>query len=101
MTTIKYDMPAVDELAKASAANGSLYKGLEHMAALGRLGEVAEQLGQFAEHVSKSGYVPPARRADYERHDRLAKSVQDHEVARYHRDKAREIRGQLGEEVKR
>jgi hypothetical protein len=96
-TTIKFDGPAIDELAKASAQAGSLYLGLEHMSGLGMLGQVAKEIGQLAGKVEKSGYVPPASREKHDYHDRLAKSVQDREIAAYHRGKAREIRSQLGE----
>lgn len=67
------------------------------MAGAGKLGGLARDFAQLAEQVAKSGYVPPARREKYEYHDKLAKSVQDRELAAYHRDKAREIRQQLGE----
>jgi hypothetical protein len=100
MTTIKTESPALDELAKASANAGSLYKGIEAMASLGKLGQVAKEMTELAETVAKSGYVPPAMREKYDYHDKLAKSVQDREVARFHRDKAREIQAQLGEGAK-
>jgi hypothetical protein len=54
----------------------------------------------MAEAIGKSGYVPPARRDEYDYHDRLAKSVQDRQVAKWHRDQARKIREQVGEEVR-
>src|SRR5258708_17694309 len=99
-TTIKYDSPAIEELANASAKAGSLHRGLEHMAGLGWLGQLAKELADLADQVAKSGYVPPAQREKHDYHQRLAKSVGDRELARYHRDKAREIRAQLGEEAK-
>jgi hypothetical protein len=98
MTTINFESPAIAELASASAQAGSLYKGIEHMAGLGQLGTVAKELARLADEVAKSGYVPSAKREKHEYHDRLAKSANlDKEIARWHRDKAREIRSQLGE----
>lgn len=96
--TVEFNSQAIELLARASADEGSVYKGLGHMAAAGMLGALAADLGKLAEQVQKSGYVPPAKQAEYDYHDRLAKSSGlDRELARYHRDKAREIRAQLGE----
>jgi len=67
------------------------------MASAGKLREIARDFESLADQVAKSGYIPPARQAEYEHHERLSRSIGDREVARYHRDKMREIRGQLGE----
>ncbi len=96
MTTINFESPAIGYLAEASANEGSVFKGLEHVAGKGILGALARELAELAEEVAKSGYVPPAKRAEHARHERLAKSTQDREVAQYHREKAREIRAQNG-----
>ena len=96
-TEISFESEAIDLLALASADEGSVYKGLGHVAAAGKLGTLAADLAALAEQVTKAGYIPPAKRAEYDRHDRLAKSVQDRELARYHREKARAIQAQLGE----
>lgn len=101
MTTIDFNAPALTEFATASASAGSVFRGLEHMAALGLLGQVAKEIAELADKAYDSGYVPPVRRDKYEYHNRLAKSVGDREVAAYHREKAREARRQLGEEGKR
>jgi hypothetical protein len=98
MTTINADCPAIEELQKACAQAHGLYGGIGLMASVGKLREIARDFESLADQVAKSGYVPPAKRADYEYHDKLAKSATlDREVARWHRDKAREIRNQLNE----
>jgi hypothetical protein len=94
---ISFEGEAIEYLAEASANEHSVMKGLEHVAGAGMLGKLAREIDQLAEKVIKSGYVPSALREKHDYHDRLAKSVQDREVAAYHRDKAREIRAQLGE----
>lgn len=99
MTAIEFDAPALTEFAKASADAGSVYKGLEHMAGLGLLGQVAKEIAELAGKAYDSGYVPPAKRDKYEYHARLAKSAGlDRELAAYHRERANEARRQLGEE---
>ena len=95
--TIEFDSEAIDLLARASADEGSVYKGLEHAAAAGILGTLAKDLAALAEQVERSGYVPPAKQAAYAYHDGLAKSIQDREIAAYHRERARAIKAQLGE----
>ena len=95
--TIDFDSEAIDLLIRASADEQSVAKGIGHVAAAGMLGTLAKDFGRLAEQVERSGYVPPARREEYERHDRLAKSVGDREVAAYHRERARAIKAQLGE----
>ena len=96
-TTVSFESQAIDLLARASADELSVYEGLGHVAAAGMLGTLAKDLAALAEQVEKSGYVPPAKQAEYDHHDRLAKSVQDRELARYHREKARAIQAQIGE----
>jgi hypothetical protein len=95
VTTIDYDSSAIDELARASARSGSLLRGLEHMGGLGRLGELAKDITALAENVSKSGYVPPARRAEHDALVQRADRTTDRELARHYRAKARQIRNQL------
>jgi uncharacterized coiled-coil DUF342 family protein len=97
MTEINFDGQAITEFAEASANARSLWKGLEHMGARGLLRQVAREISELAERCEKAGYVPPEHREKYEYHDRLAKSVQDREVAAWHREKAREIAKQIGE----
>jgi hypothetical protein len=97
MTTINADCPAIEELQKACAQAHGLYGGIGLMASAGKLREIARDFESLADQVAKSGYVPPARQAEYERHERLSRSIGDREVAAYHRQKMREIRGQLGE----
>jgi hypothetical protein len=97
MTTLTVECPVIDEFEKACARGHGLYQGIALMAEAGKLRELAKDFARMADQVAKSGYIPPARQAEYERHERLSKSVGDREVARYHRDKMREIRGQLGE----
>src|SRR5260370_21455437 len=96
MTTINFESPAIGYLAEASANEGSVFKGLEHVAGKGILGALARELAELAEEVAKSGYVPPAKRAEHAPHERRAKSTQDREAPQYHREKARVITAHNG-----
>ncbi len=89
--------PAVDAFAADAADRRSVYKAIGYWAAEGRLGDLAAELTELASTVSKSGYVPPARRAEAEKYDELAKSVTDRELARFYREKSRQAAAQTGE----
>lgn len=101
MTTVKFENKTLDEFEKACAQGHGLYRGLEIMAGQGKLGLLAKAISDLAEVAIKAGYVPAELKEQHEYHDRLAKSVQDKEVAAYHREKAQRLRNQMGEDVKR
>jgi hypothetical protein len=90
--------PLVDEFASDVAERKSAHKAIGQWAAEGRLGDLAKELGELADIVAKSGYVPARRRADAEKYQELAKSVTDRELARYYRDKAKQAATQMGEQ---
>ncbi len=62
-------------------------------------GALAKELGELAETIAKSGYVPVARRAEHDALVKSADTVGDRELAKYYRQKAAAIRKQLGETV--
>jgi hypothetical protein len=101
MTTINHENATLQEFEKACAAGRGLDGGLSIMAARGKLGLLAKAIEELADAVVKAGYVPAELKADHDYHDRLAKSVQDREIAGYHREKARQIKSQMGEDVQR
>jgi len=94
---MNFESETLDEFMGACAEGRGLYEGLAIMGGRGKLGAVAKEIERLAEAVTKTGYVPPEREKEYAYHDRLAKSVGDREVARFHRAKAAEIKNQLGE----
>ena len=72
-------------------------EGLAHIAAEGRLGELAEGIGEVASAVEKSGYIPPKRQQEAAKDTELAKSTSNRELAQYYRDRAKRAASQTGE----
>jgi hypothetical protein len=97
MTTINFNSPTLEEFEQACALGHGLYEGLSTMAARGKLGKLAKAMQELADAVVKAGYVPAGMKAEHDYHDRLAKSVQDKEVAAYHCERAKQIKAQMGE----
>jgi hypothetical protein len=93
-----FDLPAaLEEFAKDVGNAHSAYWAFAHWGAQGRLGELAKELAAFAETVSKSRYVPPAKYAEVQKFEKAADAATDRGVARYYREKARQARSQMGE----
>jgi hypothetical protein len=88
--------PLVDEFITDTAVRKSAAKALAHWITAGRLGALAKELGNLAAEMERV-YTPPERRAEAERFEKLAKSVQDRELARTYREKAKAARSQMGE----
>ena len=95
--------PALDRLQDAVNSRQSFYGGLIEAIQKGELPEIIKDLNDMATTMHKAGYIPPEmpteKRKQFDYHDRLAKSVQDKEVAAYHRERARQIAVQIGEGV--
>ncbi len=91
--------PLVDEFIADTAERKSAASAIAHWLTNGRLGSLAKELGNLAEEVERL-YVPPARRAEAEHYEELAKSVQDKDLAKYYRDRAKRARRQTGEDGK-
>jgi hypothetical protein len=101
MTTINYENATLEEFEKACSQGHGLDGGLSIMAARGKLGLLGKAISELADQVTKSGYVPAELKAEHDYHDRLAKSVGDREMAAYHRERAKQIKSQMGEDTKR
>jgi hypothetical protein len=95
--------PALDRLRTAVNEYQGFYPGLIEMISKGELPEIIKDLSDMAKTMQKAGYVPPEmpaeKRKQLDYHNKLAKSVQDKEVAAYHRERARQIAVQIGEDV--
>ena len=89
--------PVVEDFISAVNRLKSGSQGLAHMAAEGRLGELAEGIGEVAKAVEISGYVPPKRLQEAARDTELAKSVSDRSLALYYRERAKRAAPQTGE----
>jgi hypothetical protein len=101
MTNINVNCPIFEEFAaECYKGGGSPHKALSAMGARGKLGLLAEEMQQIADAVVKAGYVPSELKEKHDYHDRLAKSVQDKEVAAFHREKAKQLASQMGEDVR-
>jgi hypothetical protein len=74
----------------------------DYMRRLQAIGIPADEINYIAkdaagEHLFVMAGIAGKWHREADRHDCIAKSAQDREVAQYHRDKAREIRARLGE----
>jgi hypothetical protein len=94
---IKSSGSLIDEFAADAARRSSVPEALEHWIAQGKLGALAKELSHLAEELERV-YTPPARQAKAERHEALAKSVNDRELAAYHKARAQRARSQMGED---
>jgi hypothetical protein len=89
--------PVVEEFVAIVNRLKSGSQGIAHMAAEGRLGELAEGISDVAKAVEQSGYIPPKRRQEAARNTELAKSVSNRELALTYRARAKQAASQMGE----
>jgi hypothetical protein len=89
--------PVVAVFIEAINTRQSASAGIEHMIAEGKLGALAGELTDLADTVTKSNYVPRARRDEYESLLKSADRTTDREAAAHYRRRASAIRNQLGE----
>jgi hypothetical protein len=91
--------PVLEEFIKTVNDFKSPTKGLQAFAAQGRLGDLAKGVQELADAAADSGYVPPAKREEYQKWNNLAKSVSDRELARHYREKAKRAASQIGSQL--